>query len=102
MVIELKILNDIYKEITEVDKETKEVYTYQKLVKKDVITRKLINTASIISISETLTKQGKPYKRRCQVAIKEEGYAVVRHSYEELKQVVDHKTIGYGGTKGRN
>lgn len=94
MIIELKILNDMAVEKVGKDKDGEE-YTYTKVIKKNIITRKLIGTGSISSVSETLTNRGVPYKSRCLVHIKEEGYSLVKHSYEEMKSLIDHKKIGY-------
>ena len=71
MIIELKILNDLAEERVGKDEDGEE-YTYTKVIKKNIITKKLINTNSISSIAETLTKKGVPYKSRCIIYIKEE------------------------------
>ncbi len=96
MIIELKILNDLAEERIGKDEDGEE-YTYTKVIKRNIITKKLINTNSISSIAETLTKKGVPYKSRCIIYIKEEGYSMVKHSYEEMKRLIGHNKVGYNG-----
>ena len=91
--IELKILTNVYKDKV-IEDEIHEV-----LIKKDVIVKKLTAVDDITSVQEELTEKGKCYKSRCRVHIQGEGYMVVKHKYEDIKQLKESKR--YGGTTRR-
>ena len=79
--IELKILNSVYKEKI-IDDEVHDV-----LYKKDVVCLKLVDPEHITSVQQVLTDHAKPYKSRCMVHINGEGHMIVKHKYEEIKQL---------------
>lgn len=91
--IELKVMTTVYKEKV-IDDEIHEV-----VYKKDVIMRKMTAIDDITSVQEELTEKGKLYKSRCRVHIQGEGYMIVKHKYEYIKQLKESKR--YGGATTR-
>jgi len=94
--IELKILSSIYKEKI-IDEEIHEV-----LYKKDVVSLKMIDPNDITSVQQVLTDHAKPYKNRCMVHIQGEGHMIIKHKYEDIKQLKlkngGDRAIGYKST----
>ena len=89
--IELKTLSNVYKDKI-IDEEIHEV-----LYKKDVVCLKLVDPRDITSVQEVLTDHAKPYKSRCMVHIQGEGHMIVKHKYEDIKQLKlkNGEAIGY-------
>lgn len=83
-IIEIKILNNVYKDMMQ-DGEPVEV-----LVKRDVITKKIVDIRDISSVQETLNMQGKPYKNKCMIHIQNEGHCIIKHKYEEIKKLKEN------------
>ena len=79
MVTELKVLSDLY---TLPDANGK-----QKLVKKNLITRLLVNTVDIRYVEEVINYKGKIVKGICAIKIGEESFRI-KHSYESIKDLV--------------
>jgi hypothetical protein len=95
MTIEVKVLNDIYKEKVIQDEEGNK-FLQEVLIKKDAITKRTIHLEDIISVAETLTQRGKVYKSRCVIFLKGEGAIVIKGSYEKLKQLrYGEREIGF-------
>jgi hypothetical protein len=86
MTIEVKVLNDIYKEKILEDEEGNK-YVQEYLYKKDVITKRTIHLEDITAVSQTLMQTGKAYKSRCIIFLKGEGPITIKESYEKLKQL---------------
>jgi hypothetical protein len=94
MTVEVKVLNDIYKEKIVKDEEGNQ-YVHEYLYKKDVISKRTIHLEDIFAVSETLTQRGIPYKSRCIIFTKE-GPMTVKGSYEYYKQLrYGQSTIGF-------
>jgi hypothetical protein len=88
--IELKILTNTYKDVV-IEDEVHEV-----IDKQNIVVRKLVEEKDITSVQEVLNGRGKPYKTRCMVHIANEGHMIVKHKYEELKQIKNgEQRIGY-------
>lgn len=96
MITELKILNDVYKEDTAYD-EDGNAFAVDKLVRKNVITLKTVDTAAISSVVQTIRKTGEVYKDRCVIYLKEEGHVLAKHRYEDIKRLIKPNILGYGG-----
>ena len=94
MTTELKILTDVYKEMYNKDEEGN-IVSYDKLIRKNVITFKTVDVSAISSCTQALTKVGYPHKRKCIVYLKEEGAFMIKHKYEEIKNMINFNTIGY-------
>jgi nucleoid DNA-binding protein len=73
------------------------VREYDKLVRKNVITLKTVDTAAISSVVQTIRKTGEIYKDRCVIYLKEEGHVLAKHKYEDIKRLIKPNILGYGG-----
>jgi hypothetical protein len=75
-------VSDLYKEKV-IDNEIVEV-----LVKKDLVTRKLIKEDSVDSVEELYNERGKIYKSRCVITTNTGRTILVKHPYEETKKLI--------------
>ena len=92
--IELKILTNTYK-----DQHTEDGEIFEVIDKQNIVVRKLVEERDITSVQEVLNGRGKPYKTRCMVHISGEGHMIVKHKYEQLKQIKNGRnTAGFTGT----
>ena len=93
MIKELKILNDIYS--------APDSKGNQKLIKADVVTRMLINTEDIRYVEEVITVKAKSAKiipGVCTIKVDNENFKI-QHSFEEIKELVNHKEATVVGFK---
>jgi oligoribonuclease (3'-5' exoribonuclease) len=90
MIKEFKILSDLY---SEPDKEGK-----QKIIKRSIISRMLINTEDINFIEELVNKNGKIVKNCCIMKVNNDSYRI-KHSYDEIKEFL-HYNITAVSIKG--
>jgi len=81
MTKELQILNDIY---SLPDKKGK-----QKLIKRNVISRMLINTEDIRFVEEVINKKGNIIKGICSIKVDSELIRV-KHDFNDIKKLVGH------------
>jgi hypothetical protein len=90
------MLNDLYKEKINDNNEYVDV-----LYKKDLVTRKFIDTNNIISVDEALNRRGIPYKNRCIIVVgNSEKTFIVKHSFDYVKNLMSTKNInGFYGRK---
>ena len=92
MVITLEILSDVY---SKPDKTG-----IQKIIKRNVISKKQFDTVQILA-EQYITTSGKISKKWCTLKVGEE-YFRVNHKFEEIEKLTQHVKVGgfkYGNTK---
>lgn len=84
--IELKIVSDIISD----DEDGS-----QKVVKRNIISRCIINLEDITGIAEIITAKGKTYKSITRVQHRDIGPLVIRGNYDKIKELI-YKTNKIG------
>ncbi len=59
-----------------------------KLIKKDIHLRQMIDTEDIYSQQEIFNQRGNLVKNKCKIFVKDLGPLIVSHSYNEIKELV--------------
>lgn len=80
MKVELKVLTDLINE-------------KNKIIKKNIITKYLVDTENIQLPQEIFNSKGTVMKNKCKVVIKDIGSLIVNHSFTYIKGLIETKTI---------
>lgn len=79
MITELKVLSDLYTPPNAKGK--------QKCIKKNIITRLLINTTDIRYVEEVIDNKGFILKDTCSIKVDQENMRV-KHNFDDIKKLV--------------
>ena len=92
---EIQIITDIY---TDIERKVKNKTIIEEiLVKKEALSKKLIDVEDIISLSEVFGANGKVIKNQCKINIKNEGEFLLNSSYTKAKEHIfpNKNNIGF-------
>jgi len=84
--IELRIKEDVYQETPAPTKDNPEAFK-RKLIKKGAVTKVKPYLEDIRLIGTVINNKGAIAKNFCKVYVRDVGFIVVNHSYEELDQI---------------
>lgn len=90
--VEVTVLQDIYKSIISIDKETNQQYEDYKLVKKGVRSKKTFRKDNILSYEQDVSPKGIIYKNKFRIQLANENQPIsVVGRYEEFKDIISSK-----------
>jgi len=97
--IELRIKEDLWKELPAPTKENPEAFK-RKLVKKGVITKVKPYLEDIRLVGTVVNDKGVESKKYCKIYVRDIGFIVVNHSFEEIDAIQEsghmpQKSVGF-------
>lgn len=86
--IEVSVLNDLYKMVTIKNRDSGEIYKEERLVKRNCKTKETIYKSNIESIKQLLNTKGEPYKTRLQIRTRLGDELIIEGNYNKYKEEI--------------